>query len=295
MKRSVFFVSAVLASATAAAAFPADAADWTGFHIGVGGGVQHVHSRMSEGADAAGSNALYGCDLSQMCSQDFFTAGADASHGVGKTSAFGTIEGGYDFQFSNIVAGFLADYNFGKSSLRSHADGSWSTGTNSVDNSGSSPSVTDSSTVDGGPASVRQSLSLRNSWDLGARLGFVAMPRLMVYTAGGYSRVKLREAAVGTLGAGENVLTSDESFNTSQSKWKAGWFLGAGVETLLGHHISGKLEYRYARYGSIGMSENDVPFTVVDPNGNITGTASGGAEAHNINNQSLRAVVSYRF
>ena len=293
MKRSVFFMSA--AAAAGAMAFPAHAADWTGFHIGVGGGVHHAHSRLRQGADAAGSNALYGCTMSQICSQDFFTAGADSSRSAGKTSGFGTVEGGYDFQFSNIVAGFLADYDFGKSTLRAGANGSWTVGTHTIDNSGASPVITGTTTVDGGPASVRQSLSLRNSWDLGARLGFVAMPKLLVYTAGGYSRVKLRQSATGTLGAGESVLTSDESFGLSQSKWKAGWFLGAGVETLLGHHISGKLEYRYARYGSIGMGENDVPFTIVDPNGNITGTASGGADARSINNQSLRAVVSYRF
>ncbi len=69
------------------------AGDWTGFHVGIGGGYGAVNHRLA--VDAAG----FGDVLSFS--------------GIGGEGGLFTAEGGYDYQFSsNFVAGIMGDYTY---------------------------------------------------------------------------------------------------------------------------------------------------------------------------------------
>ena len=60
----------------------------------------------------------------------------------------------------------------------------------------------------------------------------------------------------GGLAVGESGATTTIDGNTlvTSDKWKAGWFLGAGVERMIDRHWSWKLEYDYVRMGGGGVS-----------------------------------------
>jgi outer membrane immunogenic protein len=57
--------------------------------------------------------------------------------------------------------------------------------------------------------------------------------------------------AVGESGASTTI---DGNVLNTSDKWKAGWFLGAGVERMIDQHWSWKLEYDYVRIGGGGVS-----------------------------------------
>lgn len=69
------------------------------------------------------------------------------------------------------------------------------------------------------------------------------MHHMLWYVSGGLA---LGESGATTTIDGSTLQTSD--------KWKAGWFLGAGVERMIDQHWSWKLEYDYVRMGGGGVS-----------------------------------------
>ncbi len=59
----------------------------------------------------------------------------------------------------------------------------------------------------------------------------------------------------GGLALGQSeVQASIAGFGTSGEKWKAGFFLGAGVERVVTRNWSWKLEYDYVKFGGDGVS-----------------------------------------
>ena len=79
---------------------------------------------------------------------------------------------------------------------------------------------------------------------IGPHLGVLTdMNHMLWYVAGGL--------AVGDSDATTNI--AGNILNTSD-KWRAGWFLGAGVERMIDQHWSWKLEYDYVRMGGGGVS-----------------------------------------
>lgn len=75
---------------------------------------------------------------------------------------------------------------------------------------------------------------------VGARLGFTATPRTLVYVKGGYTNARFEY--VGSNGVG--------TFDVHQHLNTDGWRVGAGIEQQLGRGVFAKLEYRYSNYGS---------------------------------------------
>ena len=150
---------------------------------------------------------------------------------TGGNGWFGTVGAGYDWQFNRSwVAGVFADGQFGSIS----------------------GSLVDVGTLGEG------SVSLRNTWAAGVRLGYLVAPNALSYVNAGYtgsswSGVTLNPLVVA--GAGPSVSTVTPSFN------RDGFFIGGGVENSLnffGITAPGwfmKTEYRAAYFGRASLSE----------------------------------------
>src|ERR1700733_4246419 len=109
---------------------------------------------------------------------------------------YGTVGAGYDWQFnSSWVFGILADGQFG--SLRG----------NIVDQL----------------AGLQGSEKLRDTWAVGARLGYLVAPNVLSYVNAGYTQSYWSGSTLSSLLTGA-ALDSTSSFHRN------GWFVGGGVE-----------------------------------------------------------------
>ena len=83
---------------------------------------------------------------------------------------------------------------------------------------------------------------------VGARVGYKAMPRTLVYAKGGYTN------------AHYDILGSDGDIDREQRTDTDGWRVGAGVEHKLTSKAFAKLEYRYSNYeeGEVDFEDEDV-------------------------------------
>ena len=235
------------------------AADWTAFHVGIGGGGNFVFSQQS--SEAFISEVCTDCDV-----LDF-----ESSSDLGKAGAFGTIEGGFDYQMDSMVFGVLANYDFGKTSMDSSAS-------NSQDGFGQD--------VD---TEISTNLEVGDSWAAGARFGLLPTERTLLYVLGGYTQANISQDANvnGTLLLDPPV-PFDES--VSGSGWESGYFVGTGIETMFTDNITIKLEYRFADYGKVGINHEE-PVSIP---GQGESTAGGG-QSDDVTVHSVRAVLSYRF
>ncbi len=75
------------------------------------------------------------------------------------------------------------------------------------------------------------SIDQNDAWSVGGRLGFLVTPSTLLYGTGGFTQASFD---VGDFGS--------HTFN--------GYFVGAGVETVLRENWSLRLEYRYSDFGS---------------------------------------------
>ena len=159
----------------------------------------------------------------------FNQAASDAS----VASGFGTFELGADYRFdSDFLIGAVGNFDFGA-------------GTN-LGSLGSLPTM-------GTPIAEWEA---GNSWGIGARAGYLVSPRTLIYGIGGFTQLDVRT----DLFAGGNASTSDD-------EWTSGYFVGAGVETLLTDNLSLKLEYRFSRYDQVSATAtgNWCPSGVICP------------------------------
>ncbi len=197
---------------------------WTGFYIGGGVG--------------------YGM-------ADAFATPVDSSTGAvlnpgadnGARGFFGSVSGGYDYQFTEkVVAGVLANYDF-------------------ADIHGNS--ATHSSVFFFDPLGGTAKLS--SSWAVGARIGWLVTPKTLTYFNGGYTQARYDSMALFDLGAG---VPAGASLGAGTY---GGWFLGAGVESKLdllpGNGWFIRTEYRYADYGSATTAAVTTAGAPFAPNG----------------------------
>jgi len=84
---------------------------------------------------------------------------------------------------------------------------------------------------------------------VGARVGFKATPKTMVYAKGGYTNARF------------NYVGTDGTTNYNRSLDTDGWRVGAGVEQKFGSNAFGKIEYRYSNYneGEIDFEAEGIP------------------------------------
>ncbi|MEQ1525031.1 MAG: outer membrane beta-barrel protein, partial [Aestuariivirga sp.] len=161
------------------------------------------------GAGGGGSFMLSALEL-----DDDNIARESWSDDAGVAQGFGTIDLGADYQFdSNFLIGAVGNFDFGAGT-----------------DLGSLPTM-------GSPIAEWEA---GNSWGIGARAGFLASPRTLIYGVGGFTQLEVST----DLFAGTGAATSDD-------EWTSGYFVGAGVETLLTDKLSVKLEYRFSRYDEV--------------------------------------------
>ena len=252
-------------SALAIMALPAFAADvvapepvanWTAFHIGVGGGAGYNEYDAQSAFEISNPWETF--------IPDFIGIESDE----GKFYGFGTIELGFDYQFDNspFVVGILGNYDFnGKSDANANSF----------------------ATSEDGFITADINSELEDTWFVGGRAGFVIHDTTLVYGLGGYTWAK---GKVNSLlgfdfdGAGDDFgfIDKDESVD--------GFTAGAGIETMLTESLSLKLEYRHDFLDSIKWNEAafDPEWGGVDEDN----TSSGEVK---FSRDTLRAVISWRF
>ena len=177
---------------------------WTGFYVGAGWGY---------GVSDTNSSVIPASGLIQGTTNN------------GARGWLGMADVGYDYQFNiggwNLVAGVLADYNFGN--------------------------MTGTSNFTAAPGAGFTTLTgvekEKSFWDAGGRIGWLITPDILSYFSGGYSSAHFDGMNLQPFGG---VPMSTSSHNYS------GWFTGAGIETKIAS-IPGlyfNTEYRFTSYNS---------------------------------------------
>jgi outer membrane immunogenic protein len=237
----------------------APAFSWTGLHIGLGGGAAMMRAR-SHSSSYINDNA-----------NGIYSGGGEQSD-LGKFGGFGTIQVGGDYQLDKFVIGAFGDFDL--SSLKAGSK-SRAAAYCHVNNNNCNTVATHS-----------VGYKVGNSWDAGARLGYLINDRSLVYGLGGFTSAQISSGA-----RLDQYVNTDDNGNyhpyvqSQQSGWKSGYLIGVGYEMALTDHITFKTEYRYSDYGTVSSHYSY-------DNGPFNGGASSSA---NISVQSVRAMLSYKF
>jgi outer membrane immunogenic protein len=217
--------------------------NWNGYYIGANIGWSRAQSSVSFNANPAAFPV------------DAASINAASNNRLTSNSVTGGAQTGYNWQWSNLVAGVEADVNFLK-------------------NNAQLPAVPLAA-----PSAPGTSLSetAQLSWLVTARprVGY-AWDNWLLYVTGGWAigKVTFTDGVVPTAGA---------AVGTSTSRTKNGWTVGGGVEYGLIGGWSAKLEYLYTNLGSV-----NVVFGTVAVPGAI-------AAKHDLTDQIVRVGVNYRF
>jgi outer membrane immunogenic protein len=135
---------------------------WTGFYVGLGGGVSSLNNKLS---------ALPGSDPN--------SPGISATFdGLGAVGYFASLNAGYDYQVAPaFVVGGFGDYDFQK--LKSSVN---------VD-------------VAAIPLAAHGEISADHQWSVGARFGYLTSPGTLVFLSGGYTQLGLSNLRATASGA----------------------------------------------------------------------------------------------
>jgi outer membrane immunogenic protein len=183
---------------------------WTGFYLfgGAGGGLWAADTTIINTA----TGVCIGCINQRQ----------------GGSGYFGTVGGGYDWQFNQSwVAGVFGDGQFGSIS----------------------GSIQDAN------VGLVGTEKLRTSWAAGVRLGYLVAPNVLSYVNGGYSESSWSGTNLVSTINGAPSLLATPSFNRN------GFFFGGGVENnlnIFGITAPGwfvRTEYRAAFYSRISLPE----------------------------------------
>jgi outer membrane immunogenic protein len=118
----------------------------------------------------------------------------------------------------------------------------------------------------GGPGTsctTADTINVKEGWDgsIRGRIGFVVAPTWLFYATGGaaWQQISVNAFCNGAH-SGTNSFCGIVVGN-STSTVKAGWTIGAGVETMLWGNWVARAEYRFADYGNIGFTFPPAPTT----------------------------------
>ena len=153
---------------------------------------------------------------------------------MGGRGWFGTVGAGYDWQFNGSwVVGTFADGQFG----------------------------TLHGSINDNFVGLTGSEKLRDTWAVGARLGYLVAPNVYSYVNAGYTQSNWSGSQLGPTVGGAAIATT-ASFN------RQGWFVGGGVENnlnIFGISAPGwfmKTEYRAAYFDRVTLPETFIGTTV---------------------------------
>src|SRR5438477_3799723 len=282
MKKLVLALSA--AAAFAAPALAADMAakaplrpapvayapSWTGCYVGGGGGygmwnqenVGHVEPFTVTPVALAPATALTEATIIRTVAPNppllTRTRITDTVTSGGR-GWLGTVQGGCDYQFGlgsyQLVIGAFGDYDFADIHGRHAAFGE-----------------------------VVANEKLSSQWAVGGRIGWVALPNLMVFFSGGYTEAKFdRQNYTDLFGPPFGVPAGI----FADSRTYKGWFLGTGDEYAL-NFLPGlfwKTEYRFSEFN---RENNPVRFST-------TGLPSGVSDDSKKWVHTIRSELVYRF
>lgn len=244
-------------------AFTPDPVSWTGYHIGVFGGLSFSNHKVGAAGWDYSEGGLF--QIGGGDGADIFSIAGQID--LGGQGFFGSIQNGVDVQIGNhLVVGLFGDFTL--SSLTAEANGHWSV---CYDD----PAVCN---ADGEPfpepdGTFEFDLRTVSSWTVGARVGVLTGPRTLVYALGGVTRVNL--AAEGTI-----YPDGDPPIMESYAFTRNAVTFGLGVEAMLSHNLSATLEYR----GTLWSMEEEIFFG-----------PDAGAAIFGLNYiQSVRAGISWR-
>lgn len=213
----------------------ADPYNWTGGYVGANVGYSWGKSDTS----AIYYNNTTGAFLYNAGSKSFDMDGW-----------LGGLQVGYNWQVKNVVLGIEADIQWTgqKGSTAFTCPGP-------VCNLGNTG-------IPAANAPVNASLDQKLSWfaTLRPRLGFTVTPTVLAYATGGLAVGHIKTD--GTL-SGYTSAGAATSSSFSDSKTKAGWTVGGGVEAKLWGKWTGKIEYLYVDLGSVDttgtLTTNHIP------------------------------------
>jgi opacity protein-like surface antigen len=266
-------------------------------------------------------NTSYAADYS---TENFLGQAGKTISDIGKSMAFGTIDFSLDKQVGKVVFGIVGNYDFAKkrkantevaggqsiawerndysyysSSYVGGGGGYW---TNSYSSNDYSSHVSEAYTA------AHSSFQTQDSGALGLRLGFLPTDSTLVYATAGWTGIKIKQKTIYESHVAEgNYYGPDNWYNysdtASNSSFKNGYFVGAGLQTKLTENSSFKLEYRYADYGKVHNRKNNDSVTI---NGSYGGynnfhefdSLSGISyidQSTELQQHTVRAVISYDF
>jgi outer membrane immunogenic protein len=273
MFERVFLASAVavgFVGAANAADVPVVApADWTGFYVGAGGGLNSVS------ADEQGYGSTR---IQEYDPEDFSSSSNDRwQNDVEEWGGLATVEAGFDYQVDQFVIGVAGSYDFVGISAETDSQGEC---TNS--DTDQFPCTTFS----------QGSFEIGDAWYLGARVGYLATASTLLFLSGGYTQAEVAH------GGYHEYRESAKNYiwvSAGNEEWKQGYYLGAGIEQMLTEAISMKIEYRFADYGSVNESYSGTGLNDFDGPGYAIDEFEVNHKVEDILSQTIRATVNLRF
>lgn len=194
---------------------------WTGFYLGGGVGAGAVVHEL----DVNAFEDIFKRDCYECSSYYLYESNEAALNfdGIGGEGIFGTVQIGYDWQFSpRGVFGFFADADL--SGIETELDFSasengytWLSGSGEV--------------------------AMDWMWTIGARLGYLTTPDTLFYILLGYSQAEFDDPSITVNFYDEYSDTFKASLDTF-----SGVTVGVGMETRLDQNWGLKLEYRFTQF-----------------------------------------------
>jgi outer membrane immunogenic protein len=222
----------------------------------------------------------------------------DGENHTGLPSAYGTAEVGLDWQLgSSLVLGLNGGFNFGQAEIQNGSAGGIDSDyeVDDVDAEGNADYVTELSTT----------LQIGNSWTVGSRAGYLLNDSNLLFIAGGYVSAKAKLSASYSSTSNAEVDEGAEDFDmdsefyvsSSSEEWLHGYYIGAGMESLITENISFKMEYRFSDLGSLStQTDYSTEIAVGDSEPKATGFAGAGVSAESQPLiHAVRATVAWRF
>lgn len=101
----------------------------------------------------------------------------------------------------------------------------------------------DWSDIERGDLSIQNNMTITRAWSVGGRLGVLVSPRMMLFGTAGFTQAHFRNNGWWDIDSGGTTYEGRRSANFN------GYFLGGGLEVMLGSNFFLRGEVRYADYG----------------------------------------------
>ena len=289
---------------------------WTGFSLGVGGGVGSLNADVN--SKASRTDGVGCAPNSNGCPPDVVLREIDQDYNshfgdLGGTGGFFTLQGAYDYQFApRWVGGAFVDADWSDISANAKQ-------TNNSSVSFFCPSSDCQDQPNGSFSTSNATIHTRVSTDwnvsVGGRIGWLANPDTLLYFLAAYTHADLGDARVNVNIPDPSDLISvvlggspgNSPFPNSPTSLSVklpdsldGWSLGGGGEARVGGPWSVKLEYRWTHLeGGSGHTTTDKSqccFDGKDLGAQMFRDTSSNASANlDVDEQTVRGALVYHF